>query len=593
MSEKSPESINLLTVADPAVTSATERFDVSRFKAVFPLFAQPENTALVYLDNAATCQRPAPVIHAITDFYLHANANTHRSSHRLARQATTMLEQVRAQAARYFGLTEPGAVVFCHGATAGLNLLAAALGQTLAPGDEIIVSAAEHHANLVPWQMAAQRHQLVLRFLPASFDATSLGAFVNERTRVVALTAASNALGQRTPLADIRSVLQGRDVCWVVDGSQLAAHEPVDVAALGCDFFVCAPHKFYGPTGVGLVVGKPAQWQRLPPWQGGGEMIERVTLAHTVYAEPPHRFETGTQPLAAIAGLGALFTWLEQQDRAGMLAHEQALLAYAHRQLAMLDGIRLLTSSENNVGIINLLPTPASGLAAADLGVWLDARDIAVRVGQHCAMPLMAELEVAASLRISIAAYNTQEDIDRCVAAIGEALVASVLPSALPSSLSPSLPSSLPESDLELTNTGLSGDDLSACSLAALTAVGNWQARYKTLLQWSQFIKPKPAMRVPAYQVTGCESAAWLAHWQVAGHHYFAIDSDSRIVRGLAVVLLLLIDGRTSDELIRLDPGPTFAELGLERHLSPSRQNGFWALLQRARDCVSTQIKVP
>lgn len=540
------------------------KFDPQQFKARFPLFAQPQNRELVYLDNAATTQRPQVVIDAISAFYLHSNANTHRSSHRLARQATAMLERVRAQAAAFFGLDAAAGVVFCHGATAGLNLLAHSLTRELPPGAEIILSEAEHHANLVPWQRVAQERQLQLRFVPAAaINAASLQALLSENTRIVALTAASNALGTRSDLAAVAALLRDRNIRWVVDGSQLAAHARVNVQVLGCDFFVCAPHKFYGPTGVGLVLGQPRRWAELPPWQSGGDMIDSVTLTHATYAEPPHRFETGTPPLAAIAGLGALFDWLAGQDRDAMQAHEQDLLVYAHQQLGALAGLELLTVPARNVGIIALVPAPATGWSAADLGVWLDEQDIAVRVGQHCAMPLMAQLGAAASLRVSLAAYNTRADIDRLVTALRTAL----------------------QQRWEVPVASAAKDDLSGCSLARLEALGSWQARYKQIMHWAGCIQPKPALRTEANRVSGCEAAAWLGHCCINGRHWFTLDSEARVVRGLAVVLLLLIDGRTTAELQALDVEATFAGLGLERHLSPSRRHGLRALLTRALAC--------
>lgn len=545
-------------------------FDPLAFRAQFPLFAQAENARLVYLDNAATTQKPQCVIDAITQFYLHGNANAHRASHRLARAATDMLEQVREKTARWINAGSSAEIVFCRGATEGLNLLAHGLTQALRAGDEIILSVAEHHANLVPWQMAAQRHGLVLKFVPlrdGALDFDRLPALLGERTRIVALTAASNALGFCVDVAALARAVKTRapDIVLVVDAAQAIAHATVDVTQWNCDFLVASAHKFYGPTGIGFVYGRSNLWQVMPPWQGGGEMIDSVTLQSTTFAAPPHRFEAGTSALASIAGLGAAIDFLRQQPRAAMQRHEAQLVYAMHERLARLPWLQLLSSAPGNVGMAAFRARDDVGIDHGDIALWLDGHDIAVRSGTHCAQPLVQQLG-GAWLRASVAAYNTVDDIAR----LCDALACLPLPSRAQSAAAAAA------TDAPAT------DDLAGLSLDALTATRGWQARYALLLQWGERLAPKPAIRRETNRVAGCEAAVWLVHHRQGERHRFAIDSDARVIRGLAVLLLLLIDARSDAELAALDLPATLQALGLARHLSPSRVNGFRALVDQA-----------
>lgn len=550
-------------------------FSPENFKKNFPLFKQRENQQLIYLDNAATTQRPQCVLDAITHFYTHSNANTHRSSHRLARAATSMVEATRVKTAGFLNAHSDQEIIFTRGATEALNLLAFSLTEALLPGDEIILSQSEHHANLVPWQMAAQRHELVLKFLDDDNGIPvelSLDKLLSSKTKIIAITAASNATGNTVDIKRICAKAKHEGFISVIDGSQLAAHKKVNVQNIDCDFFVCAPHKFYGPTGIGILYGREAYLKKLSPWQGGGEMIRSVTLQASEYAEPPHRFETGTSSLAAIAGLNACLDFLGHCQRDEMLKYEAQLVEYAHQKLSKIKGIRLLNTVKNNLGIINFIPTGDVNISVADLAMGLDEQDIAVRAGRHCAMPLMDNLGYSASIRASLAAYNSKVDIDKLVEGIRNVLSLSV-----DVELSPVLHKAEDESF---------GDDLSSLSLDALTGKKGWQQRYKQIMQWSACISEKPNLRKPEYLVNGCESEAWLIHQERGGKHYFALDSESRIVKGLAVILLILIDGKSTDEIQSLDLTSTFQALGLDKHLSESRSNGLLALVSRALSCL-------
>ncbi|MBB3060783.1 aminotransferase class V-fold PLP-dependent enzyme [Microbulbifer rhizosphaerae] len=538
-------------------------FSAEEFKQQFPLFAEGENRELVYLDNAATTQKPQVVIDAVRDFYLHSNANTHRSSHRLARRATEMVEETRRRAARFLNAASEREVIFARGATEALNLLAYSLCNELQSGDEIVLSTAEHHANIVPWQMAAQRRGLTLRYVPHTagvpqFD--RLEEVLGERTRIVSLTGGSNALGLRPDLEDIARQLRGRDLFWIVDAAQLAAHETVDVQRIGCDFLVCSAHKFYGPSGIGLLWGREALLEAMPPWQGGGEMIAEVDLYSSTYAELPHKFEAGTSPLAAIAGLGAALDFLADWDRDAMAKHEQQLLQQLHGEIASLPGLRLYSQPQHNLGILAFAPVSGS---AADLMHWLDEKDIAVRVGHHCAQPLLRAAGETATVRASLAAYNTEADVLAFVDALREYLALEDSTDAFPEA------------------PAWQVDDLSALQVELLASQRNWQNRYRELMRWGKAIGSKPEIRRSQNLVRGCESDAWLVHRVEEGRHYFALDSDSRVVKGLGALLLSQVDGATAEEIRALDLKKLFAELGLARHLSQSRSNGFYALLRQ------------
>jgi cysteine desulfurase/selenocysteine lyase len=544
-------------------------FDSAAFKQQFPLFAHPENVQLVYLDNAATTQRPQCVIDAMSDFYSRYNANTHRSSHRLARAATEMVERVRQQAADFLNARSRHDIIFTRGATEALNLLAQSLAKTLSPGDQILLSAAEHHANLVPWQMVAEQHQLQLVFVPdhqGTPQLEQLPQLLTDRTKVVALTAASNALGVRVPVETVKAQLPSE--CYlVVDASQRLAHETIDVQAWGCDFLVGSAHKFYGPTGIGLLYGNAQSLAQLPPWQGGGEMITRVRLDSSDYAAAPHRFEAGTSSLAAIAGLGACLTFLAGQDRQAMATYEAHLNRYLHSELTRLTAtlpLKLLTRHEHNMGIAALVCTAGSELSVSDLGHWLDEHDIAVRVGHHCAQPLMDSLGETGSLRISLAAYNSRADVDALIQALEQAPFGDQGAAAVTSG-----------SDSWL------GDDLSGIAVADLAAQTSWQKRYRQLTRWATLLQPKPQIRQEQHRVHGCESEVWMVHQQQGDRHRFAIDTDSRVIQGLSILLLLLLNDKTAAEIRAVNVPRTFAELGLEKYLSESRSNGFRALLEQ------------
>ncbi len=571
-------------------------FDSHAFKTQFPLFSNAENTSLVYLDNAATTQKPKAVIDAISDFYLNSNANAHRGSHRLGRAATAIVEAARASTAAFVG-AQADEIIFTRGATEAFNLLAFALTEELQPGDEIILSEAEHHANLVPWQLAAQRKQAVLRFLPVVNDPAqgwrlgveSLPTLLSPKTKIISLTAASNVLGTVTDFRAVQQALAEIDIekrpLFIVDAAQFSAHAKLDVNALGCDFLVLAGHKLFGPLGVGVLFGRQQRLAQMPPWQGGGEMITQVGLQKSDYALPPYRFEPGTSSLADLAGWRACMNFWQALPRAAMAAYEQELLAYTFQRLAQVGGLRIINAQSNNVGIVSLAAADPTALSLGDLADWLDQHDIAVRVGHHCAQPLLQRLGVTELLRISLAAYNSCDDIDQLVTQLvrGVAVLSMQKESRQKQTVMENIdnPNQIADcSDATDDTIFNNSDDITGLAISQLLACKNWQARYKKLLQWGDRIAVKPALRNEKYRVQACESGAWLASRFHHGNLQLVLDSNSRLVKGLSVVLMVLLVGKSVEEFQRLDIASVFQQLQLEKYLSASRSNGFWALLK-------------
>lgn len=403
--------------------AATPAFDLEALRAQFPILArQVHGQRLVYLDSAASAQKPAAVIDAMADFQRTSYANVHRGLHTLANEATGVFEAARAAAARLVGARGPDEIVFTKGATEGLNLLANTLAPRLSAGDEIVLTRMEHHANIVPWHMLRERLGVVLRFAPfgadGSLDMDALAALIGPRTRIVSVGHMSNVLGTIHDIPAIAALAHGVGALLLVDGCQGVVHLDVDVQALGADAYVFSGHKLYGPTGIGCVWARGALLESLPPWQGGGEMIETVTEDTVTWNAPPFRFEAGTPAITEAAGLLAAIDWLEGQDRAAIRAHEDALLERATQALRGINGIELYGTAPHKGSILAFNIT---GAHPHDVAQILDRQGVAVRAGHHCAQPLMRALGVSATARASFAAYNTFEDVDALVAGLARA----------------------------------------------------------------------------------------------------------------------------------------------------------------------------
>lgn len=400
------------------MSAATRPWRPERIRADFPILRQTINgQPLVYLDNAATGQKPQAVIDALVNYYATENSNVHRGVHTLSQRATDAYEGARAKVRQFINAAADREIIFVRGTTEGINLVAQTWGrQNVGPGDEILISALEHHSNIVPWQILGQEKGARLRVIPIN-DAGELlldacESLLNDRTKLVAVAHQSNALGTINPVEQIVELAHRRGVPVLLDGAQSIAHLPVDVAALDCDFYVFSGHKLYGPTGVGVLYGKAALLERMPPYQGGGEMIRSVTFEETLYNTIPNKFEAGTQNIAGSVGLGAAIDYVAALGMEQIAAYEQELLAYGTARLAEMAAVRLIGTARRKGSILSFVMDNAH---PHDIGTILDAAGIAVRTGHHCAQPLMERYGVPATVRASLAFYNTKEEIDSLV----------------------------------------------------------------------------------------------------------------------------------------------------------------------------------
>lgn len=399
-------------------------FDVGALRAQFPILGTTvHGKPLVYLDNAATTQKPQVVIDALRDYYATSNANVHRGVHYLSGRASDQFDRARATIARFLGAASPSEIIFTRNATESINLVAQAWGRaTVSAGDEIVISAIEHHSNIVPWQLLCEQTGAVLRVIPmfdsGELDLDAARRLIGPKTRMLAVTALSNALGTVTPLAELIALARGAGARVLVDGSQAAYHMPVDVQALDCDFFVMTGHKVYGPTGIGVLYGKAAVLDAMPPWQGGGDMIASVTFEKSTWNVLPYKFEAGTPDISGAIVLGVAVEFLAAVGFDRVQAHESALLAYGTDALQQVPGLRLIGTAAHKASILSFV---IDGIHPHDIGTIVDLSGVAIRTGHHCAQPVMDRLGIPATARASLAMYNTRDDIDALVAALHQA----------------------------------------------------------------------------------------------------------------------------------------------------------------------------
>ena len=395
--------------------------DVTAIRKDFPILAQQvHGKPLVYLDNAATSQKPKCVIEALTRFYQTDNANIHRGVHELSERSTQSYEAARGKVQRFLNAANTREIVFVRGATEGINLVAQTYGRThVGAGDEIVISAMEHHSNIVPWQMLCEEKGALLRVVPINdrgeMEFDQFEKLLNHRTRLVAVSHVSNALGTINPVREIVKTAHGWNVPVLIDGAQAVPHMQVDVRSLDCDFYVFSGHKVFGPTGIGVLYGREQLLEDMPPWQGGGDMIRTVTFEKTTYNDLPYKFEAGTPDIAGVIGLGAAIDYLDQIGMDAVAAHEHDLLEYGTRALESISGLRLIGTAREKAGVLSFV---IDGVHPHDAGTILDREGVAVRAGHHCAQPVMDRFGVSATTRASLAFYNTREDIDALVAGI-------------------------------------------------------------------------------------------------------------------------------------------------------------------------------
>ncbi len=401
------------------------RFDVARARADFPVLARAVRNGkpLVYLDSAASAQKPRQVIEATRKFYAEDYASVHRGAHFLSERATIAYEAARAGAARFLGAASANEIVFVRGTTEAINLVAASyLRPRLVPGDEVLLTTMEHHSNIVPWQLTCEEKGARIRVLPIDragvLQLDHLPGLLSERTRMVAVAHISNSLGTINPVRDIVEAAHARGIPVTVDGAQAAPHLPVNVRELGCDFYACSGHKMFGPTGIGLLYGRADLLETMPPYQGGGSMIANVTFEKTRYADVPARFEAGTPDIAGAIGLGATIDYLRTLPWDAVEAHEADLLAYATARLREIPGVTIVGEAPHKASVISFT---MDGVHPHDLGTVVDQEGVAVRTGHHCTQPVMDFFGIPATTRASFALYNTRADADALARAVRKA----------------------------------------------------------------------------------------------------------------------------------------------------------------------------
>ena len=400
-------------------------FPVEALRRDFPILSRTvRGKPLVYLDNAATAQKPRQVIEALNDYYRRYNSNIHRGLHTLSEQATNAYEEARGKIRAFINAASDKEVIFTRGTTEGINLVAQSYGRSrLTAGDEIIVSEMEHHSNIVPWQLLREQTGATLKVIPIN-DAGELmmdeyAKLLSDKTRIVAVAHVSNALGTVNPVATIAQLAREAGAVVVLDGAQAAPHEKIDVQALDCDFYAFSGHKLFGPTGIGALYGKQALLEDMPPYQGGGDMIKMVTFAKTLYNDLPYKFEAGTPYIAGAIGLGAAVDYVNETGMARIADYEQALLQDATAEVGAITGVRLIGTAKERAGVLSFV---VDGIHPHDLGTLLDHEGIAVRAGHHCAMPVMERFKIPATARASFAFYNTFAEVNQLTAAIRKAI---------------------------------------------------------------------------------------------------------------------------------------------------------------------------
>lgn len=539
--------------------------ELKRLRADFPILAtRVGREPLTYFDNAATTQKPRAVIDALTNYYRKQNANVHRAAHHLAAEATGAYEDARSQVARWLGV-EAREIIWTRGTTESINLVAQAfLSERLNEGDSILLMASNHHANILPWQQIARQRRaklLVVDLLPnGDINLQQYRELLQHKPKLVALTQVSNALGTRYPVELMVSEAQLAGAYTLVDGAQALPHFDVDLKQLNADFYAFSGHKVFGPTGIGVLFGRYELLESMPPWQTGGEMIETVSFEATTFAPPPLRFEAGTPNIAGALGLAAAIEYLKRQNRAALEAHEQQLLARAEAGLSALDTVQILPAGEQRVALLSLC---FNNQSVEDVAGYLDTLGFAVRAGKHCAEPLMRSLGIDATLRVSLAFYNTEQEVDRLISAVSELARGSRL--------------------------GTAND--SAESLQAVKNAVDWPSRFAALLNLGQALPAAAAdLRQPEWEVAGCATRSWMRITQTADVKLqIETDADSRLMRGILYLIASMLQNQGVDEVdldaLRAD----LVAMGLQKQLSQTRGSAVQKLLAHLRNHIKGQ----
>ena len=558
-----------------------EKFSFTHFRRQFPILENLVNEhSLVYFDNAATTQKPVCVIESHNNYYQQSNANVHRASHALSARATAAYESARKKVKKLLNANAEEEIIWTKGSTESINLVAQSWGRTsLQPGDEIVLSYSEHHANIVPWQIVAEQTGAKIKVLPLNkagqIAIAQLEDFIGERTRIVCVGHISNVIGRINPIENIIRVAKKYQALTLIDGAQAIAHLKVDVSDLDCDFYVFSAHKMYGPTGIGVLYGKQELLEQMPPYQAGGEMIKTVSFEQTTFNQLPHKFEAGTPNIAGVIALGAALEFLEQQDYSGLVTYETALKKYCFRQLSSIPALEFIVDEEPDIPIFSFTLT---GHHNHDIATALDSVGIAVRAGHHCTMPLMHYLNITGCIRLSLSAYNSMQEVDFVVQQL-EKLTQTDVQSLSTSSVNEIAEANFPQADR------LTVDNI----LSLFAKAKSWDSKHREIMMLGKKQLPLAAKdKTPLSLISGCESHAWLvANENTDGKFCFKADSDAKVIRGLLTIILAAVDNKTAAQIHAFDMNSYFSELGLLQHLSPSRGNGVRAIVQKIQQLVA------
>jgi cysteine desulfurase/selenocysteine lyase len=562
---------------------STPPFDVQKIRADFPLL----QTGPVYLDNGATTQKPQSVIDAVKKYYESENANIHRGVYQLSRHATDLYDQARAAVRRFINAAEPQEIIFTKGTTESINLVAACFGRAfLNEGDEVIVSWMEHHSNIVPWQIACQIAGATLKVIPINDRGELIleeyEKLLSPRTRIVAVNHISNSLGTINDVATITALAHRFGAIVLIDVAQWVAHHPTDVQSIGCDFYAFSGHKMFAPTGTGVLYGRRELLEAMPPYQGGGDMIESVTFEKTTYADLPNKYEAGTPHIAGAAGLGAAVEYIESVGLANAEPHERRLLDYATEKLQSIPGLRLIGTARHKAAVLSFVMDHPP-LSPYDLGIALDRRNIAVRTGHHCCQPALERLGVGATTRASLAMYNTTEDIDALADALNE-IVKEAAAHPRPAAEQKSVPLDQVEwPPAAADSPAAAADEL----VEEFEFLGDWEQRDAYVLEMGDKLLPMPAgSKEECNRVHGCMSTVHLVGRKKPDTDdvfEFLADSDAPLVRGLVAILQRVYSGQSAEKILAFDAHDLLRRLGLDQHLSMGRRNGLDGMIRRIR----------
>lgn len=562
-------------------------FPIYNFRQQFPILEQTVNGCpLVYFDNAATMQKPNQVIECNKSYYEKSNANVHRASHALSTQATTAYENTRQRVKTLINAQFCQEIIWSKGTTESINLVAQSWGSAnLKYDDEIVLSYSEHHANIVPWQIIAEKTGAKIKVLPLTpqgvIDTSRLAEFIGEKTRIVCCAHISNVLGRVNPIEEVINFAKKFQAVTLIDGAQAIAHLAVDVNSLDCDFYVFSAHKMYGPNGVGVLYGKYEILEQMPPYQAGGEMIKAVSFNHTTFNELPHKFEAGTPNVAGIVAFGSAVDFIKNEKINELNRYEQSLTQYCFEQLSQVQGLNFLVAGLPDIPLFSFT---IEGHHNQDVAATLDSVGIAVRAGHHCAMPLMQYFKIDGCIRLSLAAYNTIEEIDKAILVLKQITAVDTNPT---NKLAKSATTKQkPYNDEKALNV----DEI----LKLFKHAKSWDSKHREIMMLGKN-QSRLAEEFKNEQslISGCESQAWLVSTfekqpQKPGVFKFNGDSDAKVIRGLLAIVLAAVNNKTREEVLSFDMKAYFNKLGLLQHLSPSRGNGLMAIVNKINAIVET-----